>query len=63
MAQSVDRVTEVLEEAIRETTGASSKKWALVVVAFLAGAIGVVWLTRRSRSAAPVTVEADAATS
>ena len=63
MAQSVDRVTEVLEEAIRETTGASSKKWALVVVAFVAGALGVLWLTRRSRSAEPVTLEADAATS
>jgi hypothetical protein len=63
MAQSVDRVTEVLEEAIRETTGASSKKWALVVVAFVAGALGVLWLTRRSRSADPVTLEADAVTS
>jgi hypothetical protein len=63
MAQSVDRVAEVLEEAVRETTGASGKKWALVVVAFVAGAVGVLWLTRRSHTAGPATVEADTATS
>ena len=63
MAQSVDRVTEVLDEAIRETVGVSHKKWALVVVAFVAGALGVVWLTRRAHAAGPTAVEADAATS
>ena len=35
----MDEVTAVLEEAIRETIGTSSKKWAVVVVALVAGAL------------------------
>jgi hypothetical protein len=58
----MDPVTDVLNEAVMETIGASPKKWALVVVAFVAGALAVVWLTRRVHSAAPATVEGDTAT-
>ena len=62
-ARSVDPVTTVLDEAIMETIGTSRKKWALVVVAFVAGALGVLWLTRRAHSHRPATVPADASTS
>jgi hypothetical protein len=55
-------VTAVLDEAIRETIGASRKKWALAVVALVAGALVAFWLTRRAQSARRATVPVDAAT-
>lgn len=51
----------VLEEAIKETVGRSSKKWALVLVAFVVGATAAFWLIRQARSAStvdPIDVEA-----
>jgi hypothetical protein len=60
----MDTVNAILDEAIKETIGTSRKKWALVVVALAAGALGALWLTRRIRSTGPAaTVPADAATS
>jgi hypothetical protein len=61
----MDTVTAILDEAIKETIGTSRKKWALVVVALAAGAMGALWLTRRTRSTgpAPTVSSADAATS
>ena len=46
-------------EVIRETIGGSRKKWALLVVALVAGAAGALWLVRRARSVEPA-VAADA---
>ena len=34
----------IMREAIEEAVGLSSKKWALVVVALIVGAIGAMWL-------------------
>ena len=59
----MDAVTTVVDEAIRETIGASPRKWGLVVVAIVAGALGALWLARRMRAASATTVEPDAATS
>jgi hypothetical protein len=57
----VEQVTAVVDEAIRETIGTSSKKWALVVVALVVGAVGALLLVRRARTAestlAPVDVD------
>jgi len=47
----VEQVSAVLDEALKETAGTSSKKWALVLVAFVVGATAAFWLVRRSRSA------------
>ena len=51
----------VVDEAIREAIGTSSKKWALVLVALVVGALGAFWLIHRTRSApsaaAPVEVD------
>ena len=52
MSDAVDQVGAVVDEAFKEAIGISGKKWALVVVAFVAGAIGAVWLIRRPRSRA-----------
>jgi hypothetical protein len=57
----MEQVEAILDEALKETVGISSKKWALVLVALVAGALGAFWLVRRARSpelaAAPVDVE------
>jgi hypothetical protein len=58
----MDNATAVVNEAIKEAIGLSPRKWALVVVAFAAGALGAFWLTRRARAASPATIQADAAT-
>jgi hypothetical protein len=42
-------VNEILEEAVDEAIGASSKRWALLLIAFVAGGVTVVWLVRRRR--------------
>ena len=59
----MDSATAVVDEAILETIGASPKKWALVVVATVAGALGALWLTRRARSTRPPAIPSDAAAS
>ena len=48
----VTAVAALVDEAIQEAIGTSPKKWALVVVALITGAIVAVWLTRRTRPAA-----------
>jgi hypothetical protein len=40
-------------EVIAEATGKSRKKWALLLGAFLAGAMTAVWLFRRAQSVEP----------
>jgi hypothetical protein len=46
-------VNGILEEAVEEAVGASSKKWALLLVAFVAGGAVVLWLVRRRGSIGP----------
>ena len=43
----MEQVRAILDEALKETVGTSSKKWALVLVAFVVGAMGAFWLVRR----------------
>jgi hypothetical protein len=38
---------EILDEALDEATGRSSKRWALVVVCVVLGAVLALWLTGR----------------
>ena len=44
----MEQARAILDEALKETVGISSKKWALVLVAFVVGAVGRVWLVRRA---------------
>ena len=57
----MEQARAILDEALKETVGISSKKWALVLVALVVGAMGAFWLVRRTRSpgsaAAPVDLE------
>ena len=57
----MDQVAPSSTKRSRRRIGISSKKWALVLVALVVGAMGAVWLVRRARSAepaaAPVTAE------
>ena len=48
-----------VEEVINETMGTSHRKWALLLVAMLVGAVGALWLTRRSGAteSAPAEIE------
>jgi hypothetical protein len=55
----MDAVTAVVDEALKEAIGTSRRRWALVVVAFAAGALGAFWIIRRARSATPETVQPD----
>ena len=52
-----------VEEVINETMGTSHRKWALLLVAMLVGAVGALWLTRRSggteSATAPAEIEPD----
>jgi hypothetical protein len=41
-------------EVIKEAIGTSRKKWALLIVALVAGAMGAMWLVRRTRSVEPL---------
>ena len=54
-----DRRDAILDEALKEAVGISSKKWALVVVALVVGAMGAFWLVRRARSAEPAVEPVD----
>jgi hypothetical protein len=54
----------ILEEAVDKAIGASSKKWALLLIGFVAGGAAALWLVRRQggpsdveRAAAPATEE------
>jgi hypothetical protein len=47
---NVEPVAAIIEEALEEAVGISSKKWALVVVALVAGALAAFWWMRRTRS-------------
>ena len=40
-------MSDVIDEAIEEAMGTSSKKWALVLLALVVGAALAVWLTKR----------------
>jgi hypothetical protein len=42
-----------LEEAVDEAVGLSSKKWAMLLVAFVAGGAVVLWLVRRRGGPGP----------
>ena len=55
----MDQVGAILDEALKEAVGISSKKWALVLVALVVGAMSAFWLVRRARSAEPGTVPID----
>ena len=50
MDQQIDAI---IDEAINEAIGTSSKKWALVLVALVVGVMGALWLVGRARSTAP----------
>jgi hypothetical protein len=49
----VEQVGAILDEAVKESVGISSKKWALVLVALVVGALGALWLVRRSGRSEP----------
>ena len=49
-----------VEEVINETMGTSHRKWALLLVAMLVGAVGALYLTRRSGATATATATAPA---
>ena len=40
-------------ELLDEVIGASNRKWAIALVCLFLGAVGALWLVRRSRSRAP----------
>jgi hypothetical protein len=46
-------MSDVIDEAIEEAMGTSSKKWALVLLALVVGAALAVWLTKRGSSGEP----------
>ena len=53
----MDPVTEIAEEWVDEVMGTSSKRWALILVAFVAGAIGGTLAGPARRSTRPVPTE------
>ena len=40
-------MNEIVAEAIEEATGSSSKRWALLLVGFVAGVVFAVWVSKR----------------
>ena len=58
----MEQVGAILDEALKEAVGISSKKWALVLVALVVGAMGAFWLVRRARSAEPAAAPVDVET-
>jgi hypothetical protein len=42
-------VTDFVEEAVAEAIGVSPRKWALLIVAVVAGAMAATWYGRRRR--------------
>ena len=47
---NVEPASAIVQEALEEAVGRSSKKWALVVVALVVGALAAFWWTHRARS-------------
>jgi hypothetical protein len=47
---NVEPASAIVQEALEEAVGRSSKKWALVVVALVVGALAASWWMRRARS-------------
>lgn len=47
-----EAVNEFLDEVVDEAVGSSSKKWALLLVALIAGAAIALWLKKRSGQSA-----------
>lgn len=41
---------DIIEEAIDEASGASSKRWVLVLLVLVAGGVIALWLSKRARS-------------
>ena len=55
----MDQVDDIIAEAIDEAIGTSSKKWALVLVALVVGALVALRLVGRARSTALVLAPGD----
>jgi hypothetical protein len=58
----MEQVEAILDEALKETVGTSSKKWAVALVALVVGAMGAFWLVRRTRPSEPAAAPVDFAT-
>ena len=41
---------DIIDEAIDEASGASSKRWALLLLVLVAGGVIALWLSKRARS-------------
>jgi hypothetical protein len=54
-----ETLSEFLVEVVDEATGASSSRWALLLVALVAGAALVLWLTGRRSEDSPDAVRTD----
>jgi hypothetical protein len=46
-------MSDVIDEAIDEALGTSSKKWALILLALVVGAAIALWLTKRRSAGEP----------
>ena len=44
-------MNDLLEEALEEAVGASSKRWALILIAFVIGGVLALWLAQRIKGA------------
>jgi hypothetical protein len=47
---NMEPASAIVEEALEEAIGRSGKKWALVVVSLVVGALAAFWWMRRARS-------------
>jgi hypothetical protein len=52
---TVGLMTDFVDEVIDEATGASSKKWAIVISALVAGAVVALWLRQKGTAGRPDT--------
>ena len=50
---NTEHVAAIVEEALNEAVGKSSKKWALIVLALVVGAMVALLISRRTRSLEP----------
>jgi len=55
-------MTEILDEAFDEAIGRSSKRWALLLLAFVLGGALAFWLVQRSRGAGPEALDSFSST-
>ena len=44
---------ELLDEVVDEATGASPRRWALLLLVFVVGGVVALWLSKRARRAGP----------